>query len=139
MAMRKSVRYRLDGKADLADDSEQGDAIQERYSFADIMGREYLEEIVRFQRIFGRYIPELLEDEHATIHLHQRLRDSFFTNPPETINRSTFDTDMKRFRRAVTDLANSPIWGTKPMITTIPRSEGEGVNKVTRFVRAVYD
>jgi hypothetical protein len=90
------------------------------YRFADAADPEDLATIRRFQQIFGRHIPFLLEDEHATIHLHQRLLDGIFGNPIETINKSTFEADLKRFRKAIKTLAEWPIWGT--MITMVPSS-----------------
>jgi hypothetical protein len=81
-----------------------------RYSFARVPP-EMLAEIRRFQQIFGQYIPCLLDDEHATIHLESRLRGGIFMNPIETINKSTFEADLKRFRGAMKVLAEWPIWG----------------------------
>ena len=69
-----------------------------------------LGEIQRFQSIFGRYIPHLLTSEPSCILLHQRLLDGIFGNPIQTINKSTFEADLKRFKRAIKVLADWPIW-----------------------------
>ncbi|MEW9837754.1 hypothetical protein [Mesorhizobium marinum] len=96
-------------------------AAEETYSFVAIASPKDRATIVHFQRVFGAYIPLLVEDEDATIRLHQRLMDSLFTNPPETINRSTLETDVKRFRKAIKTLTDWPIWGTKPCIAAVER------------------
>jgi hypothetical protein len=101
----------------------QGDLARGRtYSFAKVADPEKLAMIRRFQQIFGRHIPFLLEDEHATIHLHSRLWGGIFLNPIDTINKSTFEADLKRFRKAIKALAEWPIWGTMVCITVVPLS-----------------
>jgi hypothetical protein len=96
------------------------EAEKQIYSFAAVKKPEYLAMIQRFQRIFGRHIPYLLESEHATIHLHQRLLDGIFGNPIPTINKSTFDADLKRFRKAIKVLAEWPIWGSMVGLNVVP-------------------
>lgn len=91
------------------------------YRFADIPKPPDLAKLKRFQKIFGRYIPELLTDENATIRLHSRLSNSIHLNPPETIRKTDFEGDIKRFRKAITTLAEFEVWGTKPCISNVPR------------------
>jgi hypothetical protein len=79
------------------------------YRFSNISNPSDLDEITRFQQIFGRHIPVLLESEHAAIVLHQKMLDGIFGNPVETIRHSTFDADLKRLRKAVQVLASQPI------------------------------
>jgi hypothetical protein len=82
-------------------------------------------ELQRFQQIFGRHIPCLLESEHDTVHLHQRLLDGIFGNPIQTINKSTFEADLKRFRKAIQVLAEWPIWGAMVYFDILPWSPDE--------------
>jgi hypothetical protein len=110
------------------------------YRFANIVDPKKLEEIRRFQQIFGRYIPDLLEDEHATIHLHQRLLDGIFGNPISTINKSTFEADLKRFRGAIQALAEWDIWGAMVNVGYAPALlEARDENDVLRAAREIYD
>ena len=108
------------------------------YRFDNIVRAEDRRTIENFQKIFGKYIPLLLEDEHATIHLHQRLLDSFFTNPPETITRSTFDADMKRFRKAIQILAEIDIAITKAAMVRFDWSE-DGEDEINDGAKEIYD
>jgi hypothetical protein len=110
------------------------------YRLADVPDAEQLATIRRFQRIFGRHIPYLLEDEDATIDLHQRLLDRIFFNPIRTINKSTFEADLKRFRNAIRVLAEWPIWGAgvhfiAPLLLEVRDSE----NDVLCAATEIYD
>jgi hypothetical protein len=103
---------------------------------------EKLAEIQRFQQILGRYIPFLLEDEHATIHLHQRLLDGIFENPIQTINQGTFEADLKRFRKAIQVLAEWPVWGTMvyfPEVVPTSSKVGNDNENVLHAATEIYD
>lgn len=91
---------------------QRAEAKTEKYSFKKIVDPENSSRIKKFQQIFGRYIPELISDEHATIHLHSRISGGLFLNPAETYSKASFEAEIKRFRRAIIALAESPIWGT---------------------------
>jgi hypothetical protein len=109
------------------------------YRFANVTDPEDLAELNRFQRIFGRHIPFLLEDEHATIHLHQRLLDGIFFNPIDTINKSTFEADLKRFRKAIKVLAEWPIWGSQGcMFAVMPEPEIWNYENVLHVAHGIY-
>ncbi|MDJ1464948.1 hypothetical protein [Nitratireductor sp. GZWM139] len=108
------------------------------FSFQSLRDEEAKREILNFQKIFGRYIPDLLGDEHATITLHQRMIDSFFTNPVETINRSRFDIDMKRLRKAVHVLAEIDIASTKAAMVRFNWSEN-GDDEINDGAKSIYD
>jgi hypothetical protein len=82
------------------------------YEFAAIKDPKSLAELQRFQRIFGRYFPAMLKDEHYTIVFHQTVMDGIFGNPIQTIHKGTFEADLKRFKRAIKVLADWPIWQT---------------------------
>ncbi|BCH32612.1 hypothetical protein MesoLjLc_45420 [Mesorhizobium sp. L-8-10] len=110
------------------------------YSFANVADPEDLATLQRFQRIFGRYAPWLLESEHATIRVHGAMHDGLIFNPPETINKNSFETDLKRFRKAVETLADWPIWGLKPCMVAVPSPpEIDDPEDVTNVARQIYD
>jgi hypothetical protein len=88
--------------------------------FARVKNPDDVAKLRRFQQIFGRYFPDLLENEHATIHLEQRLWDGIFGNPIQTINKGTFEADLKRFRDAIKVLSEWPIWGATLYFGNIP-------------------
>jgi hypothetical protein len=116
-------------------------ADKRRRSFADVKKPEDLATIRRFQQIFGRHIPLLLEDEHATIHLHHRLSNGIFGNPIQTINKSTFEADLKRFRDAIKVLAEWPIWRTMVYFDVLPveRPEFRNSENVLHAALEIYD
>ena len=109
-----------------------------RYRFADIKKPEDLATARRFQQVFGRHMPHLLEDEHATVVLHQWLLDGLFGNPIRTINKSTFEADLKRFKAAIKVLAEWRVWGE-----IFDRVEGlykaRDNDSVWRAAREIYD
>lgn len=101
------------------------EAATQSYSFAKVKKQEDLAKIRRFQLIFGKHIPCLLESEHHTIHLHQRLSDGIFGNPPQTISKGTFEADLKRFRNAIKVLTKWPIWGAMVSSNVVPHVSAE--------------
>lgn len=113
-------------------------AQERKYSFADVRSPEDLEVIQRFQRVFGRYAPWLLESEHATIRVHGAFQDGLKFNPPETINKTTFEADLKRFRKAIRTLADWPIWCMKPMLIRRP-PEIDDPEDVTNVASGIHD
>jgi hypothetical protein len=88
--------------------------------FADIKNPEDAAKMQRFQQVFGKYFPRLLRNERAAVYVEQSLWDGIFGNPIQTINKSTFEADLKRFRAAVQELADWPIWGTMVYVGDIP-------------------
>jgi len=88
--------------------------------FADIRNPEDRAKMQRFQRIFGKYFPRLLENERSAVYVEQSLWDGIFGNPIQTINKSTFEADLKRFRAAMQALADWPIWGTMVYVGDVP-------------------
>src|SRR5689334_2625266 len=57
--------------------------------FADIKNAEDRVKAQRFQSVFGKYFPRLLENERFAVYLEQNLWDGIFGNPIQTINKST--------------------------------------------------
>jgi hypothetical protein len=111
---------------------------QQGYSFARGTDPKNLAMIQRFQRIFGRHIPCLLESEHHTIHLHQQIMDGIFNNPIPTISKSTFEADLKRFRRAIKVLAEWPIWGAMIGTGAQPPLEEDQDGIVLQAAQEIY-
>src|SRR3954451_3459929 len=110
------------------------------YTFAKVTNPKSLAMIQHFQQIFGRHIPCLLESEHHTINLHQKLMDGIFGNPIQTINKSTFEADLRRFRAAIKVLAQWPVWGA--MVGTgaqPPLEKDQDKGNVLQAALEIYD
>lgn len=107
------------------------------YSFQEIERPEYLESARRFQEIFGQYIPDVRDSEHATIVLHQKMMDGIFGNPTETIRHSTFDADLKRLRKAVQTIAEHPLGYWQQVSFMSFNSDPE--DKIARGAREIFD
>jgi len=88
--------------------------------FADIKSPEGRAKIQRFQQVFGKYFPRLLKKERTVIYVEQNLWDGIFGNPIQTINKSTFEADLKRFRDAIKVLSEWPIWRATAYVGNIP-------------------
>lgn len=108
-----------------------------RYSFAEVIQPGVRKDIEAFQEIFGRYIPELLDDEHATIVLHSRMTSSIFGNPTDTISHATFDADLKRLRKAIQVIAEHPLGYWQQFSYLTFKSDPE--NAVDRGARELFD
>lgn len=110
------------------------------FTFAKVTTPKSLAMIRRFQKIFGQHIPCLLESEHHTINLHQQLMDGIFGNPIQTINKSTFEADLRRFREAIKMLAQWPVWGAMVGIgAPPPLEEGQDNGNVLQAALQIYD
>jgi hypothetical protein len=107
-------------------------------TFADVLP-EYLDEARQFQKTFGAYFPFLLEDEHAVIILHQKMRDGIFGNPTETIRKSKFETDLKRLRKAIQTIADHPTayWQRMPGRSDFSDDVSRGAYEIFDLVLAV--
>ena len=109
------------------------------YGFADVPDPEDRATLRRFQHIFGQHIPYLLESEDAAILLHERLLDGIFVDPIQTIKKSTFEADLKRFRGAIKVLAEWPIWGTMDHVGVTPDDPKAGDNEnVLHAAQEIY-
>jgi len=126
---------------DLEDGASARSTRSRTYGFASVTDPEKLAMIQRFQRIFGRHIPHLLKSESATISLHQELLDGIFGNPIQTMNKSTFEADLKRFRGAINVLAEWPIWGKMVYFDVVPiiSSEFRDNENVLHVTLEIYD
>jgi hypothetical protein len=79
--------------------------------------------------------------ELHSITLHQQMLDGIFGNPIQTISKTTFEADLKRFRDAMRTLAEWPIWGTMLYLDVIPRVSHEfrDSENVVHSAMEIYD